>query len=31
MEEAPLRLFRKKRVYDIVKLMGGKRLVPIRI
>ena len=31
MEGAPLRLFRKKKVYDIVELMGGKRLVPIRI
>ena len=26
MEEAPLILFRKKKVYDIVKLMGGSRV-----
>ena len=26
MEEAPLKLFRKKKVYDIVKLMGGSRV-----
>jgi len=26
MEEAPLTLFRKKKVYDIVKLMGGSRV-----
>ena len=26
MEEAPLTLFRKKKVYDIVELMGGSRV-----